>query len=609
MKPSSVADVDSLVALACSDVAINSVINTPDKTDAEKLYAVLSAMPATTALERANYVDRIQKHLSDKGLITKQARYTWVPPKQKLIREADAASDFLDFERLWFKVLELCIVNARSKMDSRLSDDCRAGMLIVVLATECGALSAAEIKAVLHELASTGIRTMERLTYVTTPYRCAATPHGTLDSRRLFLSPLATCMAASLPPDIILAAARKPDTVLKAFSNAAGIQFISLSGLLDAIATGIHFVHFPPYWLFSWMKHDNIYSSCLNEACFLRLNGFTAPSPDKEPEALPGNNEYSELDDDGSILEFSDVFGKLTKVLRTTISVDSSHSQIESLRGEITEYSNDHPAIDQLYDWLLYLHTQLKKTSTIRLYFTAAASSVLSFCERQDLSTLTRDDWVFIFEKMIDEAISSSRKSNIATALNSLISYLNKAYGREIALLPSGKDVAIANAHILTKQDLGNVCRHIRSPVSPLPVRDQDAAVKLTTLAWHTGMRRNELLSLPATSLKQGNRALLEVKDTAFFKAKSSASLRDIPLAIFDAFDTSTSWISENTGSAYLIKTPGNSKPGEPDFEASCEKMVRGINRSIEEVTGSRNTTVHSLRHTFCTQVASHLLV
>lgn len=609
MTTSSINDIDVMVELACADITTNSIISASDKDDSEKIYAVLSAMPASTPLDRANYIDRIQQYLSKNAFIERKARFTWVPPQQKLIREEDAASGYLDFQKLWSKSLEICVANTKAKKDSRLSDDCRAGLLILALAVECGALSAAEIKAVLVELASTGIRSLGRLVYVTTPYRSSATPHGTLDSRRLFLSPLAACLACSLTPNVITSVARKPDASLKALGSAVGINIGRLGDLLNSVATGLHFTHFPPFWLLSWMKHDGIYSSCLNEECFLRLNGISSPLSEEGSQANAMHQDASGPEEDDEIAPaFSDVFGKLSKVLRTTLSVDSSLYQISGMRTEITEHSIRHPAIGQLYDWLIYMHQHMKKTSTIRLYFTAAASSVLSFCEKQDLSSLKREDWIFVFERMIDDSISGSRKSNIATALNSLISFINKAYDKDIALLPSGKDVAIANSHIITKQDLTQLCTLIKSPVSPIPIRDQDSATRLALLAWHTGMRRNELMSLSPSSIKQGSFPLLEVKDTEFFKAKSAASLRDIPLAVLKAFGTDAPWILQGTESGYLINAPGSSKPGDPEFEAACEKLMRGINRSLEEVTGSKEITVHSLRHTFCTMLASHLL-
>lgn len=609
MTTSSINDIDVMVELACADVTTNAIISAPDKDDSEKIYAVLSAMPASTALDRANYIDRIQQYLSKNGFIERKTRFTWVPPQQKLIREEDAASGYLDFKQLWSKSLEICVANTKEKKDSRLSDDCRAGLLILALAVECGALSSAEIKAVLVELASTGIRSLGRLVYVTTPYRSSATPHGTLDSRRLFLSPLAACLACSLTPKVITSAARKPDASLKALESAVGISIGRLGDLLNSVATGLHFTHFPPFWLLSWMKHDSIYSSCLNEECFLRLNGFSSPLAEGGSQANAVHQDTSGPEEDDDLApDFSDVFGKLSKVLRTTLSVDSSLSQISGMRNEISEYSKRHPAIGQLFDWLIYLHQHMKKTSTIRLYFTAAASSVLSFCEKQDLSSLTREDWIFVFERMIDDSISGSRKSNIATALNSLISFLNKAYDKNIALLPSGKDVAIANSHIITRQELNQLCTLINSPVSPLSIKDQDSATKLVTLAWHTGMRRSELMTLSEGSIKRGFIPLLEVKDTDFFKAKSSASVRDIPLSILEAFGTDTEWVMKSEESDYLIKAPGSSNPGDPDFEAATEKLVRGINRSLEVVTGSKEITVHSFRHTFCTLLAGHLI-
>lgn len=583
--------------------------------DRRKVALVLSYLPPLKRTELAQALHDIQAGLVAAGHM-KAAKFAGYRPPPQLLHSRKSVLRHLDL----YQKLQSVIDGAADGAAQANSAHFRIATLITLLIVECGAHSREELIATLETIATTGLREINGFYYVVLPH--PGTKGHLADARRLFLSPATTVAALLTPTPLLSDASHAPDDFLYPYATALNLDTLEVSDIISAASTHLEFAQSPPHWLMYWMLNSRILSSNLTESVFLRVNQCDAESAN---DSVKNNSSYYEdipeeeaaADDlDRIETERIDVFTAVNEKLRNSKDRQSTVANLEALEAEFDALGGRHPGALQLYGWILYLARTPMATSTIRRLWTAIASRIIALVPEQPLDSLSQEEWESLLSTIADSSQSASTRSITANALNSLASFLNMAYGSETKHLPSGKQVSLANARILTPRELGLTTRYLRSVFTSLPKPLRKAAVSMVHLGWHTGLRRQEMFHLRPSDIKGIRLPVIQVRGSDSNSLKSLSSRRDLPLDLLKTPPLGLTGFSSvelpRDGDDLIFRStaPEDSAvaPGSARHHALINRIVSGIHEAMREATGDSDAVLHILRHSFATYCMIALL-
>lgn len=587
---------------------IKKALEEDDLTERRKVALILGHLPPSKGAELARRIHDVQVALVKAGYL-KEARFAGYRPPPQLLHARHYILQKLDLHGRLRSVLDIVPAPTTEVETLHL----RAAMLIVLLVMECGAHSCEEVSSTLETLAASGIREMNGFYYVVLPQ--GPSNGGLADARRLFLSP-AAAMAALLTPSALLSkAASEPDELLQPLARLLGHKDLTLKDIIEAASTHLEFSEAPPHWLMYWMLNKRVLSSNLVESVFLRVNKLTAECPaeananwaESRETDIPEDPELDDSESDRS--DQIDVFTQVNSILLKPQPRDQTRRELDALEAEFDAIGNRHPGAQQLYAWILYLTGTQMATSSIRRLWTAVATRIIALVPEQHLDGLSQDDWERILSTIADSSQSASTRAITAQAMNSLASFLNMAYAAEIQHLPSGKQVSLANARVITPGEIGSITRYLRSVFTKLPPPIRKAAINLMNVGWHTGLRRQELFHLRSSDLMGSKLPLIQVRESDINTLKSISSRRDIPLNLIKTLPIRLTGFSPvelvKDGGGLLFQSSDLSDqsvvPGSAKHHALIQRIVTGIHDAMRTVTGDTEAVLHILRHSFAT--------
>jgi integrase len=391
-----------------------------------------------------------------------------------------------------------------------------------------------------------------------------------------------------------------------------------------------------PLWLLSWMRHEAIYSSCLVEDCWLRINGYAQPEKPEDARAsrispkprtdnfdgevqeeghdsLPSENEdaaYDPVQPDAN----DPAFAQIGRILRQGDAVPATtRGAIMALSPAFDELGRTFPAAPVLHAWLIALHDVCQKCSTIRLNFFAIAHRLLAYCGDTSLADITQEDIELVREQLVEDGLGASTISNISAALNSLIRFLGQSgINGSLAQIPTGVAVAHANARIFHPLEIREVVELLSSARCKLAPNHRRAAQDLVVLCFHTGLRRQEAMHLGWHAVK-GAPADILVRNTVGNRLKTIASRRAIPYGLLDLHESHIRHPLRRADSGMVIHIDATAKtvemvPGSDRHRIFSEAIVREIHRMFRRLTGDDMATLHTLRHSCATTLLVLLL-
>ena len=573
---------------------------------------ILGRLPPCHGIDLVRRIDLVQALLVQEGLIKEPTHAGFRPPPQRLHSRENLHSS-LDLHSRIIKAID----TLDGKSFAEESDLILSGLLITLLAIECGAHSESEIKSAIAVIRSAGIKKMNSLYYVVLPHIGSG---GLLsDARRLFLSPATVATALLCSHKSLETSADSLSASISQFASHTGLSDLTLDSLITAASCHFEFSKSPPRWLIYWMTNNHILSSSLVEETFSRINGFVPESSNfakfnDTPDIAPEN--FTDIDTEDAPFDNPDVLTRVNSILRDTKNITEAKRLITNLQPEFEIISERHPAAIQLFGWVLQLCHSKMATSSIRRLWTAIAKRLLALTPERPLDDLSQDQWEQLFSAIADSSLSASTRSITAQALNNLIGFLNQGYGSEIHRLPSGKQVSIANARIITPRELGACTRYLGSVYTLLTPPFRKSAISLTNLAWKTGLRRNEAFHLRASDIAGIKLPIIKIRDSAANPLKSASSNRDIPLGLFGCIPEHISGHTPidllRDGDCLLIQESGSQTttvaPNSADHHALIRRMVDGVHDALRSVTGDEEAVLHILRHSCATYYLIALL-
>lgn len=579
-------------------------------TERKKVAFILGHLPPSSGVDLASAIHDIQAVLVKAGYLRDVRLAGYRPPPQHLHAREDALKK-LDL----YESLQRTLDNLPTKLSGTDPHRLRAAILIVLLAIECGAHSHEELSSTLRTLATTGMREINGFYYVCLSH--STSKGGLADARRLFLSPATAVAALLTPPPLLMEAASAPNTILLPLATMLGRESLEIKDVIDAASTQLEFAHSPPRWLMYWMLNKRILSSNLVESVFLRVNKCTAEYPPEDNAGLAtGANNDIDITDDPELdvgqaedTDRIDAFTRVNAILRKPQPREHTRRDLEALEAEFNILGERHPGAQQLYGWVLYLAGTRMATSSIRRLWTAIATRIIAIVPEQHLDTLSADQWEQALSVIADSSQSASTRAITAQALNSLGEFLNMAYAAEMRRLPSGKQVSLANARIITPGEIGSITHYLRSVFTILPPPLRKASINLINVGWHTGLRRQELFHLRASDIKGSKLPIIEVRDSDINPLKSLSSCRNVPLDLLKTLPTHLSGFSPvelpREGSGLLFQSSAADDrsviPGSAKHHALIQRIVTGIHHAMREATGDKDAVLHVLRHSFAT--------
>lgn len=490
------------------------------------------------------------------------------------------------------------------------AQELEGGFLVLAFIFEGGILSRRELKGALIAAATQGLRVMGELHYIN-----VASQHEkdlTLDSRRVYLSPLIRALLLRQTPEKLHALAENLDKALQPLGKIAGLPKLTFNNARNAMAAYCEHHLFLPLWLLSWMQHDGIYSSSLSEDGWLRNNGYKIEESQKTDALSRANSRAPTSSNDNpsdpTLPDKNDpVFATTGRILRQPGATPANTKKhIEALAPHFEEIGKTFPAAPVLHQWLVALHDQIPSCATIRLNFFAIAHRLLAYCGETSLDQLSPDDIDLIREQLVEDNLSTSTISNVSGALNHFIRFLGQEkINVTLKLVSAGAAVAIANARILLPNDIVETLEYLRSARCLLPVSHRQAAQDLLTLCFHTGLRRQEALHLDWQQV-QGTPADICVRNTVANRLKTISSRRNIPYSLMNVHENTITHHLTRRENGLIIQPPfthqsENWPVGSSEHRLFGESVVHELHRLFKTVTGDEKITLHSLRHSCAT--------
>lgn len=564
-----------------------------------------------------------QEVLVEAGLVTAATHVAFDPPPRKIRRPGTAAE--LKLHTKLRDVLHQKLVLLR---EPAAVESLGAGFLVLALILEGGVLSRKELTGVLTTAAQQGLRVMGELRYVNAPGQLDG--GATLDSRRVHLSPLIRALLLRQTQSSLRELAADPDLALKRLGKAVGLPDLRFAAARRAMAAYCEHVLLLPIWLLSWMQHDGVYSSSLVEDCWLRANGYAgdasvdmrvkldaaAPEEDAPEDGQADATQDAVPPLDPTEPDLNDpVFAHIGRVLREEKATPATtRAIVAQLAPTFAALGQTFPAAPALHAWLMSLHDQFPRCSTIRLNFFAVAHRLLAYCGETGLDELTQDDLELIREQLVEDGLSASTIGNVSGALNHLVRFLGRN-DINTALKPvsTGIAVAHANARILLPADIQEGLEYLRSAHCKLPPKERRAAQDLLVLCYHTGMRRQEALHLQWEQVKGKGFSDICVRNTVANRLKTLSSHRNIPYPLL-FLHTDKIAHALRPGDTGLVIQPTPQPPGDaiqagsPEHRRLGEAAVAELHRIFRRLTGDDKVTLHSLRHSCATTLLLLLL-
>lgn len=606
----SIDEINLIFRVSIFDEALNAKLMDPSISADAKIYLLVNEAKSDHSMELPALIMAAQDVLVESGILPESRHFVYQPPPEKLhlhINSGDSLSrhkELTDFLRSQCQQLS---------MFNKETEPCELtpGLLVLALVLECGILSKAELSSALTSAAELGLRKMGELNYLQVPSKIEG--GKLMDSRRVYLSPLTTVLLLRMSRSSLLALALFINKSLKALSNLLGWR-LSIYQITSAMSAHAEHYHRIPLWLLSWMRHDGIYSSSITEDCWLRLNRYHTNEINSEID-LSQSDDFRDDNPSNPASPIADdpLFGKIGHILRYE-SNDTALTKISILRlePEFRQLAIRYPAAGQLFQWLIALHDQYNKTSTIRLNFQAVAHRLLALCGETPLHELTQDDFHYLLEQLQEDGLASSTQSNVASALNNLIRFLNRAFGTSFSPLPTGLAISIANARVMSPPDIRSCLDYLSSARCRLAPNYRQPAQDLIYIAFQTGLRRQEALHLDGSRIV-GMPSILQVRNTKANKLKSNASSRDIPLDLLHRHNDTLDYTFAPPKDGLLIQPKQTMKslplePGSPNHLKSGDMLINEVHRTFRAITGDSQLTMHSLRHSCATTLLLLLL-
>lgn len=584
----------------------------------EAIYALANELHPTDMDQLTQYLVIAEKALAEAGLIS-QVSHQIAPLPPQPLHKPRAVHEFLRDYHVVAEALDReCRQSVRQPLAGRLAAGLREALLVAALIIDCGTLSPKELRAGLRSMAREGIIVMRGLYYANAPHAEAG---GEIrDARRIWLSERTVALASGLTREEMEKIANHLPRAMKPLARSLDMPRLNPSRLMLAAAAHVEHELLAPLWLLLWMQHrSGVYSSALVEDCLARVNGLkprqpgtmagcSSQDPPKPDPADPitssqdqdPDHEEDASDDAEEAAEASqEGFGRIGPILRSAAGKADAEAKLRELDPTIRQEAARHPAMLELYEWLMHLLSLPLKPSTIRQNFHSVASRLLALCPTQSLSSLTREDWLFVAEEIVDTGLAASTYSNVSNALNKVASYL----GQDLRL-PTMTPVALANAWILSPSQLQAALEFCESERGRIPADYREAAKGLLNLAAHTGLRRQEALNLVGDNIRGGKPPLLQVRNSAWSSLKTRSSERDVYLELIGLYSNRPDLPSTAPLGHLLIRPEGNTElpPGSDAHRRFGEELVRCVHRVLTTVTKGE-VTLHSLRHTAATQV------
>lgn len=196
----------------------------------------------------------------------------------------------------------------------------------------------------------------------------------------------------------------------------------------------------------------------------------------------------------------------------------------------------NHLSIVILIEWLAYSLESIKTSSALR-YFDEVGEQWLYYTYGQYLVELDENDWVDIYEQILESRTSINALAYLKGRLASLHDYVQA----KIKDAPSLKEYF--------RDNRGNgVRKRVRSGIIPLAVyeaiksRITKIEIKeeffklglrvLVMLAYRTGLRRGELLKLRLIDVEDSPESWLFIRDNRYGNNKTQSSLRKVPAGV-----------------------------------------------------------------------------
>lgn len=466
----------------------------------------------------------------------------------------------------------------------------KMGLLILSLIFRDGVLNSAELLMCLNEMAHGRVLRHEGLCYVFGPVARSG-----VHLRRAHLSGLTAALSTQVPEKKYAQA--DLDKALKAiYAQLTFKESCPEFKVKTLISAGQHYFRVAesmPQFVVDYAS-NNLASESLEETCFARLLGVT-PNPlmieheqklrvtghrtreRSRPYSLPGH-----------IRDFSSACTK-NKNRKT-----AHNAAVFAAENALQDKSISQ--LDRLFlKWALWmLEVRALAASTTASHFLTLYRPMQATIDDAnfDITTLSSDSWDQLVEEMTR---GRNARDNLFDAVVQMTHYLN--YVSSGSFKHSGyADAAIVNAYVISRAEKDEAFSILETKYAPSKPFIAEQAKFAIELAYHLGLRRWEFLGLKYRDVKGTLEPMLVIKDNDIRAVKTDSSNRQVPLNLVSSSDLYKMWreqceVAKDEKTKSIIEAMG--------FDPARQEraLFDAINDVLYEVTGSKEVTFHTLRH------------
>jgi len=248
--------------------------------------------------------------------------------------------------------------------------------------------------------------------------------------------------------------------------------------------------------------------------------------------------------------------------------------------------------------------------STIRGYLSSTGKRLSSILGADDITTLGVEGLSEVYEIVLEDALSTHHRRNIARGIREFHYFLQNKYHIEAIncseLLGIGLTRAPVDANIISIDEFKACIKKIRS--SPILLKHDidlaEIAALITTIAFKCGTRRMEVLRLRISDFHPSSKPEILIRPWDTRRLKTKSSTRKIPVyALLDEDELASlkSWWTKRTKqekkaafSEQLFAIP---RIGLSTINQ--EFLFPKIHQILRAITGDPTMRFHHLRHSF----------
>lgn len=248
--------------------------------------------------------------------------------------------------------------------------------------------------------------------------------------------------------------------------------------------------------------------------------------------------------------------------------------------------------------------------STIKGYMSSTGKRLASILGTDDITTLGVEGLSEVYEIVLEDALSTHHRRNMARGIREFHYFLQKKYHVEAInsaeLLGIGLTRAPVDANIISIDEFKACIKKIRS--SPILLKHDidlaEIAALITTIAFKCGTRRMEVLRLRISDFHPSSKPEILIRPWDTRRLKTKSSTRKIPVyALLDEDELASlkSWWTKRT------KQEKNATFSEQLFAIpriglstiNQEFLFPKIHQILRAITGDPTMRFHHLRHSF----------